>query len=172
MNINNFFLSIFFGLMVIFFLFKPLDLKQQTFVDVPLFELKQFTLHEINAFGLTTLMTGNQATKYSNRYVVENMDYTDNSKKYIANMKAEHGVYKDDIIDLDGSIVYVREDGLTFETEKAEYNKKTNIVSTDTKYRAFRGVSIATGDSLKYYNILDKIESTNVVVNYKLGEKI
>ncbi len=172
MNINVFFISLSLGLLMIFFLFKPLNLKQQSFVDVPLFELNDFTLHEMNLEGLVTFMNGRKAIRYSNRYVVNDINYTDNSKKYIANMKAKHGVYKDDVINLDGEIIYLREDGLTFKTNSAKYDKRTHIVEADGKYVSYRGANVISGNALKYNNLLDTIESKNVSVTYKLGDKI
>jgi len=172
MNINVFFISLLLGLLMIFFLFKPLNLKQQNFVDVPLFELNGFILHEMNIEGLVTFMNGREAIRYSNRYVVNDINYTDNSKEYIANMKAKYAVYKDDIIDLDGGIIYLREDGLTFRTNSAQYDKSTHIVKADGKYVSYRGVNVISGNALKYNNLLDTIESKNVSVTYKLGDKI
>ena len=90
-----------------------MDLKKQKFDDVPLFELTSFTLHELNRVGLQTVMTGNSAIRYEDRYSVANIDYTDNSKEYIANMRARHGLYKDEIIELEDNVVYSREDGFT-----------------------------------------------------------
>ena len=173
MNINNFFISVLAGLVMIFFLFKPLDLKQQDFIDVPLFELNQFTLYELDKVGLTTLMRGANAIRYSNRYVTKDIDYTDNSREYIANMKASNGIYQNDILNLDGDVTYIREDGLTFTTDKAIYNKKTNIASTDSDYVLFRGDNNhISGTSLSYNNILNRVESKYVIAKYKIGDKI
>ncbi len=153
--------------------FKPLDIKQQEFVDVPLFQLTSFTLHELDESGLITLMKGSEATRYSNRYKVNNIDYTDNSKKYIANMKADNGLYmdKNELLDLEGKVLYNREDGLTFKTEKLIYNKKTSIVNADNDYILYRGDNKVIGNSLVYNNNLNIVKSKNVVVRYQLKEK-
>jgi len=171
MNVNLFFSTIGLGLMVIFFVFKPLNLKEQVFVDVPVFELKNFTLYELNNKGLTTLMSGERALKYADRYEVSTIDYTDNSEKYLANMKAKSGIYQKNIVELDGEIVYIREDGLTFKTQKALYYKDKNIVDVPTKYVSYRGQNITTGSSMKYNNISENIESKNVTAKYEMKEK-
>ncbi len=163
-----FFAIIFGALIAIFFLFKPMDIKKQEFVDVPLFELKSFTLHELNRVGLQTLMTGDNAIRYSDRYSVLNIDYTDNSKEYIANMRAREGLYKDEIIELENDVVYSREDGLTFETSKAIYNKKTNIAIADADYVSYRGENVVNGSFVKYNNSLNRVESKNVTATYQL----
>lgn len=172
MNVNFLFSIILLGLLAIFFLFKPLDLQQKVFDDVPLFELNQFTLYEVNQLGLATLMNGDNAFKFTNRYEVTGINYTDNSHEYIANMKADYGEYQDDIMLLKDNIVYLREDGLTFETNKLRYNKQTDIVVSETPYVAFRGANIITGESLIYDNLADKLESQKVNVTYNLGDKI
>ena len=170
MNINVFFSLLFLGLAMIFVLFKPLNLKEQSFADVPIFELDFFTLHELDIFGLSTLMTGDGSVKYDDRYLVTNIDYTDNSREYIANMKADEGLYKDDAVALDGDITYIREDGLTFKADRAVYDKKTEIIQTDSEFTSFRSSNAINGSSLKYHNDSQKIEAKNVTIKYQLKE--
>ena len=157
--------------MLIFIGFKPLDVKQQNFVDVPLFELQSFVVYEINQLGLDTMMLGSNAIRYSDRYTVKNIDYTDNSTNYIANMKANNGIYKNNIVVLNGDVVYTREDGLTFQTQKAIYNKKTSIAKTDTPYVLYQGQNRVRGSSLIYNSKLNTIQSNQVVSKYQLKEK-
>jgi len=152
-------------------MFKPMDIKIQHFKDVPLFELSDFTMYELDPEGLKTIMLGSTGTRYADRYTVKDMDYTDNSKKYIANMLSDFGVYKNEIVRLTGHVVYVREDGLTFKTEKATYKKKTADVISNTKYIAYLNDNIVIGDYLKYNNISKKIYSKNVIAKYQLKEE-
>ena len=170
LNINVFFFFVFNSLMMIFFLFKPLAIKQQDFVDVPLFELNAFTMHELNAVGLQTFMLGDSATRYSDRYTVSNMDYTDNSKKQLANMRADNGVYKGDNVSMLGNVTYSREDGLTFESQELTYDKETLIAKATTDYTAYRGKNTLTGNSMEYDGLSKKIKSTDVVMTYQLKE--
>lgn len=170
MNINLFFAIASAVLLIIFFAFKPLNMKQQKFKDVPLFSITSFTMHEFNQEGLITLMSGTKAIRYKNRYTIDNMDYTDNSKEYIANMKANHGVYKNEIVDLKGDVVYFREDGLTFETQHAVYNKKTTVARADGDYVMYRGDNRVTGNKLYYNNTNERVKSKNVIVKYQIKE--
>ena len=171
MSINIFFSFIIFTLFLIFILIKPLNIKQQNFGEIPVFELMDFKLMELNENGLTTIIKGEEGTRYIDRYVVKNIDYTDNTKKYLANMKAKKGIYKDGIIDLEGNLVYVREDGISFSTQKAIYNKETNIVVSSTNYIANIGQNEVTGSYIEYNNALETMKSQNVTVNYKLKER-
>lgn len=170
MNINHFFVFLLFCLSMILVLFKPMDIKQQSFTDIPLFSISSFTMYELDSKGLITLMNGDKATKYANRYEVEQMNYTDNSKEYIANMKSNSGVYKNNTVYLNGDIIYSREDGLTFKTQKAIYNKKTTIATVDGAYLLYMGENMVTGEKLKYNNSLETIESKNIKAVYKLEE--
>jgi len=170
MNINIFFLAISSFLLVILFAFKPLDIKQQKFVDVPQFNILSFKMHELNNEGLVTLMSGSEGTKYSNRYVVKNINYTDHSKVYVANMQADNGIYKQEIVTLTGNVIYLREDGLTFKTKKATYNKKTSIARANGKYVIYQNKNEVIGKKLKYNNIKEKISSQNVTAKYQLIE--
>lgn len=171
MNINYFFVFFSVILAAILFLFKPAEIAQRVSSEVPLFTISAFTMHEIDKEGLTTFMNGDKATKYANRYVVEQMDYTDNSKEYIANMKSDNGIYKNEIVYLDGNIVYVREDGLTFKTDKATYNKKTTVAKADGEYILYRGDNTVKGRGLVYNGSLETIKSKNVNATYQLQER-
>ena len=168
MNINIFFLILLSGLIMIYIFFKPLKIKEQEFVDVPLFELSTFTLYELNKEHLETIMSGTKTVRYSNRYTVKDVNYTDNSKEYIANMHANDATYQDDIIKLNGDVVYKREDGLSFKTKKVVYSKKTNIAYTDDDFISYFEGNIIKGSSLRYNNLTKQTDSTYVNVTYNL----
>jgi len=156
---------------MIYLLFQPLELKEQKFVDVPLFELKTFTIYELDTLGLKTILLGSKSNRFDDRYTIDNINYTDNSKEYIANTKADYGVYKEENVFLNGHVIYTREDGLTFESDKAQYNKKTKVISTDTKFVIYRGDDVVTGSSAEYNNLTNKIKATNTKATYQLKER-
>lgn len=158
-------------LAIVFFVFKPLDIKEQSFNDVPLFEVSSFTIYEINTFGLDSILLGTKGTRYVDRYDIENVNFTDNTKKYIANIKANNGIYKNDIITLIEDVLYNREDGLSFSSDEAIYDKKSSIVQTHHKYIAYQGKNRLTGTSLVYNNLTNKIKSKNITIIYQLKEK-
>ncbi len=155
---------------MIYLLFKPLNVKQQEFIDVPQFEISDFVLYELDTKSLTTIMRGETAVRFSDRYEVKQIDYTDNSREYISNMKANNGIYKNDIIDLEGEVFYAREDGIIFESEEATYNKKTNIATTKREFVLYRDEDRVIGTSLKYNNVLNKAKAQSVTAKYQLQE--
>lgn len=171
MNINLFFTIVTAGLFAILFGFQPITVKEQKFVDVALFNVVSFTMYELNTKGLVTLMSGTNAIKYKNRYVIDDIDYTDNSKDYIANMKAKNGVYKGEIATLTQDVVYIREDGLTFESQKVIYNKKTGITKSNGPFVMYQNKDTVTGVKLVYHNNTKIIDSKNVTVKYQIKKK-
>ncbi|MCD6173978.1 MAG: LPS export ABC transporter periplasmic protein LptC, partial [Sulfurimonas sp.] len=66
---------------------------------------------------------------------------------------------------------YHREDGLTFKTQKARYNKKTDVIQALTKYVSYMNGNRATGSSIEYNNALGLTKSKNIIANYKLKER-
>jgi len=119
---------------------------------------------------MDTIMLGSAATRYADRYTVKDIDYTDNSKQYIANMKAKKGLYKGNIVTLKGDVAYVREDGLTFKTEEAIYNKKTTNVISKVGYVAYFNDSTIKGRYIRYNNNKNRIFSKNVQAKIQLQE--
>ena len=170
-NINTLFVIILSGLMMIFFFFKPLDIKKQEFIDIPLLDIDKFTMYEFDTEGLQTVMIGKRTLRYADRYTVEDIDFTDHSREFIANMKANEGLYKGDIVDLKGDVSYSREDGIAFKSQTLLYNMQTSIAITNDKFVSYKGVSTMNGTSLEYDSKLNKLNSKNVLIKYKLNEK-
>lgn len=171
MRINSFFIALALLFAFILFFFQPLKIKEQNSGDVPLFTLASFTMYELDAKGLVTTMQGESGTRYKNRYVVETIDYTDNSKELSARMQSKNGVYKNDIVYLEGAILYQREDGLTFETQKATYNKKTSVAIAEGEYLLYKGENRVSGRALHYNSALETINSQDVTAKYQIEEK-
>jgi len=171
MNINLFFVLVSFGLLMIFVLFKPLDIKEKEFIDVPMFEVKSFSVYELNTKSLNDVIIADRGIRYNDRYEFFNINYTDKTKKYISNMKAQKGFYKGNIIKFSGDVNYVRDDGLNFKTQKVNYNKHTKIAHTDANYIAYMGENKIVGTSFVYNASLKKFNSTDVKAIYQIQEE-
>ena len=171
MNINYLLSIIFIALAMIYFLFEPMKIKKLNSKEVPLFSLGIFTLYELDTLGLSTLMKGSSATRYSDRYIVKDIDYTDNSNEFRANMQSKNGLYKEDIVYLDGDVYFTRADGLRYFSQKAVYNKSTDTVHSEVDYVANMNENIVYGDYIKYDNMSKKMTSNNVYAIYKIKEK-
>jgi len=156
--------------MLIYIFFQPLQIKQQKFVDVPLLNIGKFTMYELQSTGLKTTMMGTKALRYADRYIVDNVDFTDNAKTYISNMRAKNGIYKGTIVNLSGDVVYTREDGLSFESDTLKYNTLNKIAQTQDSYVAFMGKNSMRGSSFVYDSLNNKMKSKRVTVKYQLKE--
>ena len=170
MNINFLLSIIFIGLSMIYFLFKPMKIEKLDSKEIPLFNLSAFTLYELDINSLTSLMKGSQATRYINRYEVKDINYTDNSSELQSNMKAKNGLYKDEVVYLDGDVVYDRVDGLRYFSQKAVYNKGENVIYSKADYTATMGENVINGDYIYYDGNKEKIKSNNVYAVYKIKE--
>lgn len=170
MNINLFFVTIFMGLLAIFTLFEPLDIKEQKFVELPLFELQEFSLRELNTTALTTFMSGENALRYSDRYEVKRFYFVDNAKKYISNLQSNYGIYKDSKITLKGDVEFVQKDGLTFQTQKAIFDRDTDLLRTEGEYKLFREKDSFEGRDLYYYRTKNSVKSKDITAIYQLQE--
>lgn len=156
---------------MIFLFFKPLKLKEQNFVDVPQIELKKFTMYELTPEGLQTYMLGSSGTKYDDRFIVKNVDYTDRTPEYIANMQADEGIYKDDKVVLKNNVLYTRDNGFMFQTQKLVYDKKSSEAISDAGYIAHLGDNVVKGTFIKYNNKLNRVYSKNIDATYQLQER-
>lgn len=154
--------------MLIYFVFEPLKIKQQEFKDVPLLVLDNFIMYELQTTGLQTIMAGSKALRYTDRYIVDDVNFTDNSKEYISNMKANNGIYRNSIIDLKGDVIYTREDGLTFESDTLNYSTLNAIAQTQDDYLAYKNENKMRGSSFIYDSIKNTIKSKNITVKYQL----
>ncbi len=168
MNINIFLSIVIVGLSMIYFLFKPMDLEKTNNKEMPQFSLEKFTIYELNQNGLITKMTGDNALRYSDRYVINSIDYTDNSEEYKTNMKADSGLYKSDTVYLTGNVRLNRDDGLSFFSQKLTYDKIKYIAKTDVKYTAYMGQNYITGDSAIVDNKKQKVKSKHIYAVYDL----
>lgn len=171
MNINYFFLFLIVCLSMIFFLFEPRQQVQSSNVSIPSLELNNFTLSELSANGLVSTMHGEQGIKHSDRYEIKYLNYTDNSGDYISNIKAGNAFYKETSLELEDDIKYFREDGLSFTTQKANYNKKTNIITSTTRFISHLNKNTIQGSNLEYDITKTILKSKNVIVNYQLKER-
>ncbi len=156
---------------MIYFLFEPMKLKESKLDEVAQFSLSSFTLYELDKIGLITLMKGSEAIRYEDRYIVKNIDYSDNSKEYIINIKAKNGLYKGDIVYLDGDVKFEREDGLNFFSQEVTYNKITDIAVSEVDYVSYMGLNQVRGSEIIHDNKNNTIKSKNVYAIYDMQEK-
>jgi LPS export ABC transporter protein LptC len=167
---NIFFIFISSILLSILFLFNPSEFQEKDHTDIALFNIYTFTMYEFDKNGLLTIINGEDGTRYKDRYEIKDINYTDNSQKFSADMKANHGTYKNEVVNLDGDVVYIREDGFTFESQEAVYNTKTSIAKVDQDFVLYQDKNNVEGSSLVYNNKLNKTEFSNVIAKYQINK--
>jgi hypothetical protein len=116
-------------------------------------------------------MTGESGTKYDDRFIVEDIDYIDKSPQYIANMQAKKGIYKDDVVLLENDVLYTRDSGFEFHTQKLHYDKKKALAISDVGYTAYLGKNSITGSYIRYNNKFNRVYSKNIDAIYQLQER-
>jgi LPS export ABC transporter protein LptC len=155
---------------MIYILFEPMEMEKTIKEEKPLFEINKFAVYEYDRASLKSLLRGTNAKKFAQRYEVDDINYTDNTQKYLANMSANSGVYKNEETTLFGNVRYKREDGLVFEGEEALYDKKLSKLSTNKPYVIYKGNSNVVGSSLEYNAQTNKVKSTKIKAIYELQE--
>lgn len=168
MNINTFFIIIIVALLSIYLVFKPQDQVTKDKSNLAILELEDFKTIELDTNGLSSTLEGTKALRYTRKYIIHNLDYTDNTDEYLSNLKSKKGIYKGQNINVIGDVIYSRADGLSFLTQKATYNQKTKIAKALTNYVSHMNGHTARGSWIEYNNILGTIKSKNIVANYKL----
>ena len=154
---------------MIYMFFKPLNIKQKEYVNIPQLEMEEFVLYEFDTKQIKTIMLGGSAKKYDDRYEVKNIDYTDNSNEKLSTLKAKNALYKDDVVYLDTNVTYTTGNDFLYKSSKAIYNKNKHTVVSDAIYTAYLGKNVAKGDYIRYNRAKNKIYSKNIDITYQLG---
>jgi len=150
---NHFFIGIAVILAAILFLFKPVEIKEQTKVrgEVPALELRTFTLYELDVNGLKDVMIGQIGYRFKDRIEVKDIDYTDSTRSLQNNVLADFGVYNGkDLITLEGNVRYYREDGMKFRSNKAVIDQKEETITAIGPFKMDKLADNVVGDDLFY----------------------
>ena len=170
-NVNYLFLVIGLLLAAILFLFEPSEVpkKHQKGEGVADLELHQFTRYDLTLEGLKDVMVGKDAKRYKDRIEIDEIDYTDNSRKLKNNITANFGVYNNiNLITLEGNVRYHREDGLRFKTERAIIHQKDETIVTKGPFVMTKEDDVVTGEDLFYDSKNERSHATDVVGVYEV----
>lgn len=172
MNINSLFALVLVLLLSIYIPFKqrvaPNDDSQD---EVALLNMSNFTMYEMDKVKLTSMLMASDGARYANRYLLKDINYTDNSKELMANILSKNGIYKDELLTLNGDVFYKREDEITFKSQSATYDKKNSSFSTKENFEATMQKNVAYGSEIEYNNETKKLKSKDVYVIYKIEDK-
>ncbi|MHC3994497.1 LPS export ABC transporter periplasmic protein LptC [Thiomicrolovo sp. ZZH C-3] len=172
MSVTSFYLLIGAVLGSIFFFFKPLQVDIASPGELAQIELERFTVYEVEATGVKTILAGAHASRFPNRYELVDLNLTDRSEGHVQTMQARKGVYKEPLISLEGEVHFRRDDGTTFETAKADYNQSSGDVRAPGAFILRQAQDRVDGQNL-YYNIKrGDITAKKIVGIYTMKEKM
>jgi len=171
MNINIFFIFIAALLASIYIFFSPMKLPINKESKTAQLQLSHFTVYNLTTHGVQSVFSGTKGLKYGLKYIVYDVNYTDNSTKSLANITALHGVFKQPIIKLDGNVLYKNISGLIFKSNEATYNQTSKVLRTKGKYISYKKNDKITGYKLMYDNKDKKATSKDIVAIYHFNKR-
>jgi len=168
LNINTFLTVIALGLLGVYIFLRPMDIKQKLPNEIAQLELINFSVYELNATTLKSVLKGSSGKRYENRYEVENVTYTDNTKDFREEMSAGYGLYKNNIIALEKNVHFKREDGLEFISKEAQYDQNRSVATTKGEFRIKNYEDWVVGDKLYYDTQKGRVTAQKVEGLYNL----
>jgi LPS export ABC transporter protein LptC len=171
MNANYFFLLIGAVLLAVLVFFKPMRTQTEITKEVAQIELFDFILYELDRQGLRNVLSGSIGNRFTDRYVIQDVNFTDNTKKYVENMRSDEGVYQHNVVTLEGNVRYHREDGIYFNSDKATFDQNRSIARTHGPFVMTQGEDRVQGENLFYNSDSGKIKAQNVSGVYMFNEK-
>lgn len=171
MSANYFFLFVGAVLLFVLLYFRPMQIQTEITEEVAQLELFDFTLHELDPQGLRNVLGGSKGNRFSDRYVIEDVNYTDNTKKYVENMRSDIGVYKGNVVTLEGNVRYHRQDGIYFRSNRATFDQNHSVARTQGAFVLTKGDDSVRGENLFYNSDSGTIKAQNVTGVYMINEK-
>ena len=171
MTVNTFFVLVVLLLAGIFFIFKPMSVRPEEKTEVAQIDLVNFTTYELDENGLRNVMSGSHGWRYTNRYEILDINFTDKTKNYLQKMSADFGNYQDDVVNLVGDVRYKREDGLAFMSEEATYEQKRSTASTKGEFVIVQGSDWVRGRALVYNSAAGTAKAKDIHAGYVIREK-
>jgi len=172
MNINAFFLIISALLVSIYLFFKPIDIQLDLPDELAQLELNQFVVHEYDTDKLKTILSGSEGKRYEERYEVKDVNYTNNTDRYVENMRADYGFYKEPLMILKKNVHYQRDDGSRFFADHVTYNDETSFTTTDGSFKLWNGHDSIKGQNLSYNSQSGEINATAITGIYFMKESM
>ncbi|MDP2850699.1 MAG: LPS export ABC transporter periplasmic protein LptC [Sulfuricurvum sp.] len=168
MSINLFFVLIVGFLMGMYVYFTPDNSLTQDMGEIPKIELSNFTLYEISHKGIDHILSGDEGKKFDEYYVITSAKFSDNTKNLFQSIRSDDAEYRNDIIQLDGNVHYVREDGLEFRSHEGSYNTQKSLVQTQGSFVITQNANRVEGTRLLYNTELDTVSANQVRGSYQL----
>lgn len=156
MSVNTFFLLLFGGLLGIYLFFTPMKIKEKENKEVAMLDLADFSVYKFDPNGLQSIMKGLTGKRFSDRYEVTDVNYTDDNGVFIQNIKADFALQKDEDVFLEGNVRYKRSDSKMFLSDEAQYHHGSSILTTQGPFTIVDNSDWLIGTKL-YYDSANEI---------------
>ncbi len=153
-----------------FIYFKPIIFNDEIKTEVPKFELESFKIYEISTLGIDRFFEGDHGKRFEDRYEVSSAKFSNNSKTLFESISADEALYKDDIIDLEGNVHYVRADGLQFRSSEGKYDTPRSLVSTRGDFVITQSSNKVNGTQLRLNTQYHMVSANAVSGSYQLDQ--
>ncbi len=147
-----------------------MDIEQFDNNDTAMLELHNFKLYNIGLDGLDMMLQGSYAERYSNRYEIHDLNYTNNSAQEQQKMIATRAMYQDKTLYLNGNVVYKKGNNFMFTSDEAQYDEKTKNASTTGKFELKSSDGIFSGYELQYNSESEKVKAKTITATYHLNK--
>ncbi len=168
MTVNSFFLVLLGGLLGIYLFFSPMDIQEKEHKEVPMLDLERFTVYELDTTGLQSVMMGSEGKRFSNRYEVLDVNYTDNSHKFIQTMRSDFARYQGEKVFLEGNVRYKRADGMMFLSDDAKYDHKRSVATKRGPFTIIDKNDWLVGKRLYYNSVKERAKGDEIKGSYTL----
>lgn len=168
MSLNLFFLLLIALLMGMYGYFNPDYSALDKNKEIPQIELSHFTLYEISQKRIDHILEGEEGKKFEAYYVITSAKFGDNTKNLFQSIRSDHADYRNDILNLEGNIHYVRQDGLEFRSKEGVYNAKESLIQTQGAFVITQNANRIDGTTLHYNTAQDTVSADRVCGVYQL----
>jgi len=171
MKLTHFFVGMLLFSLALFVFLRPENISTTSAGKIAQLEIEDFTLYEITKDGVQSVVSGTVAKQFETHYEVENAHYIENKNKLGEHLYADRAKFEKDVAYMNENVRYFREDGLSFESDKAIYNTKEEELYVPEKFVLTQNENIVYGKELHYNSKTGKINALDIDANYYIQEK-
>jgi len=171
MKLTHFFVLLLLFSISLFVFLKPQELSHLNGKEIAQLEIEDFIVYELTKKGVESVLSGTIGRQYSAYYEVENVHYIENKNRLDEHLYADRGRFEKNIAYLNDNVRYFREDGLSFESSKAIYDTKKELLHVPTSFILTQNENVVYGNELHYNTKTGKIRAQNIDASYYIEDK-
>lgn len=168
MNINLFFVVILGFLLGMYTYFSPDYQASNNNAEIPKIELSDFTLYEISHRGIDHILEGTEGKKFDEYYEVTSAKFSDNTDTLFQTIRSDQADYRNEVLDLEGHVHYVREDGLEFRSNRGIYDTQASLVKVPGAFVITQNANRIDGEQMVYHTDQEIVSANRIQAIYQL----